>query len=104
MTSACLHLKASACVCVCMLARLHVSVCVFSSVCTSVCASVCVCVRVRMCVCVCVCTGFLFGPEPSLVDAVVAPWLLRGALIKHWRNVDLLAHHPRLSAYVDRLK
>lgn len=48
--------------------------------------------------------GFLLGPEPGLVDCVVAPWLLRTPLIEHFRKVDLLAKHPKLKAYTERFK
>jgi glutathione S-transferase len=40
---------------------------------------------------------------PSLVDAAVAPWLLRApALLRHFTGVqDALEGHPRLQAAVD---
>lgn len=46
----CVSLRASACVCV----SVHVSVCMFVSVCVRVCTRVHVCVCLHMCVCVCV--------------------------------------------------
>jgi glutathione S-transferase len=47
---------------------------------------------------------FFLGPNPSLVDAVIAPWLLRNNVLEHWRGVNILADHPRLSAYTEHLK
>ncbi|KAJ9531199.1 hypothetical protein QJQ45_006640 [Haematococcus lacustris] len=47
---------------------------------------------------------FLMGAQPSLVDAAVAPWLLRGCVLKHWRNLDLLAGHPKLQAWLEHYR
>ncbi|KAJ9531007.1 hypothetical protein QJQ45_000993 [Haematococcus lacustris] len=47
---------------------------------------------------------FLMGAQPSLVDAAVAPWLLRGCVLKHWRKLDLLAGHPKLQAWLEHYR
>lgn len=43
---------------------------------------------------------FLLGDAPSLVDAAVAPWFLRAPVLKHYRNVDVLAGRPRLQTWI----
>eukprot|EP00199_Chlamydomonas_sp_CCMP681_P005358 CAMPEP_0119106720 /NCGR_PEP_ID=MMETSP1180-20130426/6283_1 /TAXON_ID=3052 ORGANISM="Chlamydomonas cf sp, Strain CCMP681" /NCGR_SAMPLE_ID=MMETSP1180 /ASSEMBLY_ACC=CAM_ASM_000741 /LENGTH=245 /DNA_ID=CAMNT_0007092101 /DNA_START=93 /DNA_END=830 /DNA_ORIENTATION=- len=47
---------------------------------------------------------FFGGAKPSLVDVTVAPWLCRAFLWKHYKNVDVLAGHPKLSAWVEAYK
>eukprot|EP00199_Chlamydomonas_sp_CCMP681_P005361 CAMPEP_0119107276 /NCGR_PEP_ID=MMETSP1180-20130426/9612_1 /TAXON_ID=3052 ORGANISM="Chlamydomonas cf sp, Strain CCMP681" /NCGR_SAMPLE_ID=MMETSP1180 /ASSEMBLY_ACC=CAM_ASM_000741 /LENGTH=245 /DNA_ID=CAMNT_0007092739 /DNA_START=79 /DNA_END=816 /DNA_ORIENTATION=- len=43
---------------------------------------------------------FFMGATPGLVDAAVGPWLLRIDVLQHWRAVNLLAGHPKLSAWL----
>lgn len=47
---------------------------------------------------------YFLGPSFSLVDCVLAPWLLRAHLLKHYRGFDLLETFPKLSAYTRALE
>lgn len=48
----------------------------------------------------CLLGPYFLGNEPSLVDAAVAPWLLRANVLQYWRGVDLLAGHTRLAIWL----